>query len=462
MAKTEEFRDHIPTVSADGKSRKWIYPRLIKGRLYQYRNGLSWFLMVLLFTAPYIRLNGEQLVLLNVLERKFVFFGILFMPQDFHLFVLAMLSFVVFVVLFTVVFGRVWCGWACPQTIFMEMLFRRIERWIEGEGEKQKKFHQSPMSFNKAIRKGAKHLIFLLISFFISNTFLAYLIGSDQLIRIIREPIAEHVVGFVAIWIFTGVFYLVFAYVRELVCTVICPYGRLQGVLLDKQSMVVAYDYVRGEPRGHVKKGQEQKVGDCVDCDLCVQVCPTGIDIRNGTQLECVNCAVCIDACDSVMRKLNRQERLIGFYSEEQIEQGKKFKLNRRAKAYIVVFIVIFSLFGYFMMNRVEVEATILRANGTLYQLREDGSVSNLYFGEFVNKTTHPVKIQLVPKDPDTKVQFITPLKELKKGEAAKFTFFIIKTQKNIKKFKTELHFDLVSENRILDQVETSFVAPAN
>lgn len=460
MSKTEEFRDHLPTVSADGKSRKWLYPKLIKGKLYQYRKWLSWFLLVLLFAAPFVKLNGEQLILINVLERKFVFFGILFMPQDFHLFVLAMLSFVVFVVFFTVVFGRVWCGWACPQTIFMEMIFRRIESWIEGEGEKQRKFHQAPMSLDKAFRKGTKHLIFLLISFFISNTFLAYLIGSDALIKIITEPIAQHLIGFIAIWIFTIVFYLVFAYVRELVCTVICPYGRLQGVLLDKQSMVVAYDYVRGEPRGNFKRGQEQQLGDCVDCGLCVHVCPTGIDIRNGTQLECINCTVCIDACDGVMEKLNRGKRLIGFYSEEQIAQGKKFKPNKRAYAYIGVFVLIFSLFGFFMLNRLEVEATVLRANGTLYQLREDGTVSNLYFAEVVNKTTQTVQFELVSTDADTKLQFISKVNELKKGEAAKITFFIIKPQQSIQTFKSEVNLQIVSQNRTLDKIETSFVAP--
>ncbi|MFM6953711.1 MAG: cytochrome c oxidase accessory protein CcoG [Sphingobacteriaceae bacterium] len=457
---TEYFRDHIPTVSKDGEHRQWMYPKLVVGKLYKLRSVLSWFFLALLFASPFIRINGEQMVLLNVLERKFVFFGVLFLPQDFHLFVLAMLTFMVFIVLFTVVFGRIWCGWACPQTIFMEMVFRKIEWWIEGDGEQQRRMNAASWTPKKIVKKGLKHFLFIALSFLIANTFLAYFIGSDQLFKISSEPIENHLIGFIAIWIFTTIFYLVFANLRELVCTVICPYGRLQGVLLDKQSLVVAYDYVRGEPRGNIKKGQENTFGDCVDCNLCVQVCPTGIDIRNGTQLECTNCTACIDACDMVMEKTHREKRLIGFNSEEFIRSGKKFTLNKRVYAYAAVLAVLVSITIYLLATRTPVETTVLRAGGTLYQERPDGTVSNLYNAEFVNKTSGDIAFSLESTDPNYKIQTITQERLIKRGDILKLTFFLITNPKHIKTYKSDVTLHIVSKNKVVDKVETTFIAP--
>ncbi|HUH33670.1 MAG TPA: cytochrome c oxidase accessory protein CcoG, partial [Daejeonella sp.] len=400
--------------------------------------------------------------LLNILERKFVFFGVVFWPQDFYLFVVATLIFLVFIVLFTAVFGRIWCGWACPQTIFMEMVFRKIEVLIEGDAIKQRKLDASPLSFEKAFKKGLKHSIFLFISFFIANTFLAYIISTESLLEIIRQPVSQHVTGFIAIVIFTLLFYIVFAYVREIVCTVICPYGRLQGVLLDKQSMIVGYDYQRGEPRGKIKKGEEHLHGDCVDCNLCVQVCPTGIDIREGTQLECINCTACIDACDMVMTKVNRPIRLIGFKSEEEITTGKPFKVSRRLYAYTAILVVMIGVLAALLIRRTDVETTLLRAGGTLYQLREDGTVSNLYNAEIINKTNHSVDLQIVPADPEVKIQYIQKAGTLDKGSSSKITFFIIRPQKGIEKYKSDIKLNVISGNEVIEKLETTFIAPPN
>lgn len=457
------FRDQISTVSDDGKKRKWIYPKLIKGKLYKYRSAVSYFFLALLFAAPFIRLNGEQLILLNVLERKFVFFGVIFWPQDFYLFVLALLTFIVFIVLFTVVFGRVFCGWACPQTIFLEMVFRKIENWIEGDATKQKKLDEGPLTTEKIVKKTAKHAIFLAISFLIANIFLSYLIGSTTLIRIITEPVSQHISGFISICVFTLVFYLVFSRMRELVCTVACPYGRLQGVLLDNQSIIVAYDYQRGEPRGKRQKGQEQLKGDCIDCKLCVQVCPTGIDIRNGTQMECVNCTACIDACDMVMEKINRPLRLIGFKSEEEIAEKKPFRLSKRIYGYTAVLLVLMGVLGYLLLSRTAVETTILRAGGTLYQLREkDKTVSNLYNSELVNKTNHPVHFQIVPDNKQATLQFIQKEDTIQPGSSVKITFFVILPQNAIQQYKSDIGFRLMSGDREVDHFKTTFIAPTN
>lgn len=460
MPDTINFRDHIPSITDDGKRRKWMYPRIIKGKLYRYRNILSYILLLLLFSSPFIKINGEQLILLNVLERKFVFFGVIFWPQDFYLFVLALLTLIVFIVMFTAIFGRVWCGWACPQTIFMEMVFRKIENWIEGDHTAQRKLNNSPLTMIKLLKKGAKHFLFLFVSFLISNIFLAYFIGSDTLIKIISEPPAEHISGFISICIFTLVFYFVFSYLRELVCTVICPYGRLQGVLLDNQSMIVAYDYERGEPRGKLVKGTEQNIGDCIDCNLCVHVCPTGIDIRNGTQLECINCTACIDACDMVMDRINRPQRLIGFKSEDQIKTGAHFRLSRKMYGYSVVLLVLMSVLSGLLISRSDIETTILRAGGTLYQLRDNGTVSNLYNAELVNKTSKVVKFELKPSDENVKIEFIRKEDKINKGGSVKVTFFVIRPQKEISKYKSEIGLKVISDGKLIDELNTNFIAP--
>jgi len=242
----DDFRDKVSTIDKTGK-RVWIYPKKSHGPLTRSRGIVAIVLLSFLFLAPFLRVNDQPLLLFNFLERKFIIFGLLFWPQDFHIFVLATIAMVVFIILFTAVFGRIWCGWACPQTIFMEMLFRKIEYWIEGDARKQIALKKAPWHAGKIIKKFLKHSIFYALSFIIGNIFLAYIIGSDKLIRIITDPPAQHLLGLSAMITFSAVFYFVFAFFREQVCTMVCPYGRLQGVLLDQNSIVVAYDFKRGE-----------------------------------------------------------------------------------------------------------------------------------------------------------------------------------------------------------------------
>ncbi|MBX9851912.1 MAG: 4Fe-4S binding protein, partial [Cytophagaceae bacterium] len=276
-AATESFRDKISTVDKEGK-RVWIYPKKPKGKLTSLRSYISWFFFALFFAVPFLRMQGEPVVLINVIERKFIFFGSIFWPQDFHLFLIATLVFIIFIVVFTVAYGRVFCGWVCPQTLFMEMFFRKIEYLIEGDYKAQQALDKESLSINKVFKKTFKHLIFIAASFIISNTFLMYIIGSEEWLNIIKEPLGTHISGFISIVVFTGAFYTVFARFREQVCTTICPYGRLQGVLIDKKTIVVAYDYKRGEPKGKFRKNEDRKQagkGDCIDCNLCTVVCPT-------------------------------------------------------------------------------------------------------------------------------------------------------------------------------------------
>jgi len=457
MAATE-FK---PTISA--KIPRPIYAKKPHGQLLKYRHWFGYSLLAIFIAMPFIKVNGEQFLLFDILDRKFVVFGTVFWPQDLHIFVFGMLVFMVFIVLFTVVYGRVWCGWACPQTIFMELIFRKVEYWIEGDANQQRKLNNGPNTADKIAKKALKHIIFLTISFLISNLFLSYVIGVDQLYQIITDPITQHLGGLASIIIFTLMFYGVFAYVREIVCTTICPYGRLQGVLLDDQSLVVAYNYQRGEPRGHIKKkddDQHAESGDCVDCNLCVQVCPTGIDIRDGLQLECVNCTACIDACDDVMEKINRPPRLIGFYSSKQIEENTSEKNNARIMAYSVVLVLLLVVFGWLIFSRTTVGGTLLRAKGTSYQINTDGTVSNLYNLELINKSGNELPFKLESLDKNFTIKLVNSRDVLAKDETAQFSFFLISESKNIHDYKTDIKINVVSEGKTVETLKTTFISP--
>jgi cytochrome c oxidase accessory protein FixG len=342
----------------------------------------------------------------------------------------------------------------------MEMVFRRIEYWIEGDAGKQKKLDQGGWNAEKIFKKGSKHFIFLVISFAIANTFLAYMIGSDVLFKIITEPVSGHVSGFISIWLFTLMFYGVFAYVREVVCTVICPYGRLQGVLLDNQSLVVAYDFTRGEPRGRIQKQEVAlNAGDCVDCGLCVQVCPTGIDIREGTQLECVNCTACIDSCNEVMLKINKPKNLIGFFNQDFINERKPYKIGLKSYGYAAVLFVVLLVFSSLIYKREDIQTTVLRASGTLYQSRGADKTSNLYNAELINKTNKAVKFKFRSQNNGDEIDFIQKADVLPKEGSVHLTFFLIRKNRTIKKYKTDVVFEIIADGKVLSTATTSFFA---
>ena len=448
-----------PQTTEKGK-RRWMYPVIRKGKFYNYRNWLSYAYLILFFSGPFLRINGQPLLLINVMERRFVLLGQVFWPQDFFLFVLAMLAFIVCIVFFTMAFGRIFCGWICPQTIFMEMVFRKIEIWIEGDAKYRRKLDEGPLTREKILKKAAKHTIFVGLSFMIANTFLAYVIGSENLIKIMTEPITQHLAGFISIWLFTTVFYLVYSRVRELVCTMICPYGRLQGVLTDKQTLMVAYNYKRGEPRGKLSRKDDTPKGDCVDCGLCVDVCPTGIDIRKGPQLECVNCTMCIDACNQVMEKIHRDINLIGFYSEEMIEESKKPAFTSRMKAYSVIIAVLFGVLAYFIYQRQDVDVTLMRSAGMLYQEQPGNYISNIYNADIINKTDKTQNIKLVADDPRVKIKYIQAPGALTKESATKAVFFLMLPATSIRATKTDIKLKVVKENKVINTISTTFIGP--
>lgn len=452
------FADRISTVDKKGK-RKWIYALQPKGRLYRGRSIASVVYLALFFSLPFVQIKGTPLFLFNFPKATFIFFGKVFLPQDFLLLGVGMLTVLLFIIVFTLVFGRVFCGWACPQTIFMEMVFRRIEYWIEGPAQKQQVADGRAWTTGLYIRKAVKHIVFFALSFIIANTFLAYIIGVPELIRIITEPVSLHVAGFLAIIGFTTAFYIVYAFVREIVCTVVCPYGRLQSVLLDKHSLMVAYDHVRGEPRGKRKKGDSNPRGDCIDCGLCVSVCPTGIDIRNGIQLECTNCTACIDACNMMMHKTGQAPDLIRFASERGISEGKPFRFTGRVKAYIAVLAGLMLALTMLLITRPMFDATILRVPGQILQENKDGTISNLYRIKVVSKSMRTEPYHLEVAGGDARIEYVgKKLDSLASGVTAEETFFIKVPAAQVKKRKTDYKLRIMSGDKLIQVKNAAFI----
>lgn len=462
----ESFRDSIGTINKEGE-RAWVFPKKPSGFFYDKRKLLSYILLVFLLSAPFIKVNGHQFLMFNVIERRFNIFGFPFWPQDFHLFVISMIIGVVGLALFTVVFGRIFCGWFCPQTIFMEMVFRRIEYWIDGDRGAQIRLQKQEWNAEKIRKRVSKWIIFFLISFVIANVFLAYLVGSDRLMMMIKDGPIEHQSNLIALLIFTAVFYFVFAWFREQVCIIACPYGRMQGVLLDNQSINVAYDHVRGEKelgRAKFNKQEDRSTtgkGDCIDCKQCVNVCPTGIDIRNGTQLECINCTACIDECDIIMESVGLPKGLIRYASEDEIVKKEKFVFTNRMKGYTTVLAILIAVLIGMLFLRNDIEATILRLPGQLFEHKGE-NISNVYTYKIINKTTkefNEVTFKLV--DPKGKIKLVgNPTIKIKPDDIAKGTLFIEINAALLEGDKSELKIEVYDGEDLIETATTNFMGP--
>jgi cytochrome c oxidase accessory protein FixG len=462
----EAFRDTIGTIDEEG-NRKFVFPKMPSGRFYEYRKWISYLLLIILIANPFIKINGNQFMMFNVLERRFNIFGFPFWPQDFYIFVIFMIVGVVFVILFTVIFGRIFCGWICPQTIFLEMVFRRIEYWIEGDRGAQIRLSKQEWNGEKIRKKGLKWIVFLILSFGIANVFLAYLISSDELIKMIEEGPSCHLSTLLALSIFTGVFYFIFVWFREQVCIIACPYGRLQGVLLDNKSINVAYDFVRGEKeegRAKFNKQEDRAAtgkGDCIDCKQCVHVCPTGIDIRNGTQLECINCTACIDECDTIMENVGLPKGLIRYASEDEIEKKSLFKFTARMKGYTAILFILVGILIGLLFLRTDVEASILRLPGQLYQHKGD-DISNVFTYKIINKTNNDFKaihFKLIGIKGTLNVVGNQILKVPKQGMSSG-TLFIEINQFSLESEKTKLKIEVYDGNKKIETSTTSFLSP--
>jgi cytochrome c oxidase accessory protein FixG len=382
----DKFRDQLASVTKDGR-RIWMYPKNPRGRFARWRTWLTGLQLTIFFTLPFVKITEQPAVLLNVFERKFILFGHLFWPQDMYLFGLLFLTALTFLLFLTTTFGRIWCGWLCPQTLFMEMVFRKIEYYVEGDGPRRRQLDATPWHLGKLLRKIAKQTIFIAFSFTVSSFFAAYVVGMEKVWSVTTHP-AEHIVAFTLLSAFTLIFYGEYAWFREQLCLIVCPYGRLQSVLQDDNTVMVSYDFKRGEPRGGNKKKYEaHELGDCVDCKQCVQSCPTGIDIRNGIQLECVNCTACMDACNRVMQKAGRPPGLVRYASDNMIGKGLPWRASPRSIAYSVAFILLFTVTVWQFARRPEAYVLLTRIPGPLYQKIDRASISNIYSLQIVNKS---------------------------------------------------------------------------
>lgn len=461
----EKFRDSIGTIDESGK-RNFIFPKKPKGKLYNYRIYVSWFLLAIMLLAPFIKIKGNQFLLFNILERKFNIFSLPFWPQDFHLLVISLLLSIVFIILFTVVFGRIFCGWMCPQTIFMEMLFRRIEYLIEGDRTKQIKLDKQSWDAEKIRKRILKWIIFFIISFIISNVFLAYIVGSDEVLQYVTEDPLDNLRTLINLLIFTLIFFFIFAWFREQVCIIVCPYGRLQGVLLDDKSINVAYDFVRGEGKQGRKKLRKNENredlghGDCIDCNQCVYVCPTGIDIRNGTQLECINCTACIDACNEIMDKTGFDRGLIRYASEDNIEKGEKFKYTPRLIAYSTILSILIGVLLTMIFLRNDVEATILRLPGLTFQ-STGTSIKNVYTVKLINKTIEnidSIEIRLISHK--GQVEMVGGQLNVEKQGLKEGTLFIEINKKDLNSSNEKLKIGIYSKGELIETTSTNFAGP--
>ncbi|MDQ0592456.1 cytochrome c oxidase accessory protein FixG [Chryseobacterium ginsenosidimutans] len=384
----ETYRDSIGTMYQSGK-RKWVYPRKPKGKYTNYRNIVSYILLIIYFAVPFIKINGNPLILFNVIDREFFIFGQPFYPQDFFILTLGAIVSLISIIIFTIAFGRIFCGWICPQTIFMESIFRKIEYLIEGDRNRQMKLDRQEWNTEKIWKRSLKWTVFMIISLIITHFMFMYIVGYKEVFTIISEGPFTHPTNFIVMILLTAAFYFVFAWFREQVCTLVCPYGRLQGVLIDKDTVNVFYDFNRGENRSKWRKGEDRKAagkGDCIDCHQCVVVCPTGIDIRDGQQLECINCTACIDACDEVMEKVGLPKGLIRYATENEIENQTPFKFTGRMKGFAIVLALLTGLLGYLLTSRGEMEAKFIKPAGSTFFVR-DGKITNTYNYTFLNKT---------------------------------------------------------------------------
>ncbi len=392
----------LSTLNEDG-SRRWVNPRPSKGKFFYARRVVAYILIVIFSAVPWISYNGKPLIFLDVVHREFTFFGKTFLPTDTLL--LAILLIILFVTIFlvTALFGRIWCGWACPQTVYMEFLYRPIEWFFNGTPGKRK-----PKKF-LGIRKFLQYVVYLLISLHLAQTFLSYFVGAHNLSDWILGPPTDHPAAFIIVIVTTGLMMLDFAYFREQVCCVMCPYARMQSALLDKDSLTITYDKARGEPRGRMPKKSKSssdasvslpQLGDCIDCTMCVQTCPTGIDIRDGLQLECIGCAQCADACNVVMEKIGRPLGLIRYSSERMIEGEKTHFIRPRVIIYPLILIGAIGAFVFLLSTKPSADVLFIRGQGQVFNVLESDEITNQVRVRISNRTEEPATYTVEVVDP--------------------------------------------------------------
>lgn len=386
----------LSTLDNDG-SRRWMKPRLSLGRYLSARRTVAYILIILFAALPYIRINDKPAILLDIVHRQFTLFGFTFLPTDTILLALFMVGLIISIFLTTALLGRVWCGWACPQTVYLEFVYRPIERLLEGTIGRGGPAKRDMVGWRSAVR----FVVYLLVSMFLAHTFLAYFVGVEALFKWVRSSPFDHPIAFVVMAATTFLMMFDFTYFREQMCIIACPYGRFQSVMLDRNSLIVGYDQKRGEPRGRLQRDvadADRTRGDCIDCGQCVTTCPTGIDIREGLQMECIACAQCIDACDGVMDKIGRPRGLIRYSSQAAMiaESGEKQRLIRpRVIFYPALLLIIATIFTIVFSTKGTADVMITRNYGSPFARMADDRISNSLRLKIVNRTARPAEYSI-------------------------------------------------------------------
>ena len=453
----------LTTLEKDG-SRHWMKPKLAKGFFLNSRRVVAYALIAVFTLLPFARINGQPALLLDIVHRHFSVFGLTFYPTDTLLLAIFGVGLLVSIFLLTSLFGRVWCGWACPQTVYMEFVFRPIERLFDGTAGRGGPAKKD----NSPAKTVLRYFIYLLICFYLSNTFLAYFVGTDTLIQWVQMSPLANPVPFMIVAVVTFFMMYNFCFFREQLCILACPYGRFQSVLLDRHSMVIAYDKSRGEPRGKLAKKQSQKdslpvLGDCVDCKKCVTVCPTGIDIRDGLQMECINCTQCIDTCNDVMKKTGRQPGLIRFSSTHEIETGKRRLVRARVILYPIILLVLLGAFVGVLMSKQGFTATLLRGTGNQYSIADENKVRNQARLRLVNRGKKQEKFKIASSTAG--VELTNDFGELvvEPGAIKTFDFSILADHSLFKRGKLEVEIEIQqigSEHKVVEEFD--LLGPVN
>ena len=447
----------LSTLNADG-SRRWLRPKLSPGRYWRWRRATAYALMLVFFLIPYLRMNGKPLVLLDIPRREFTLFGYTFLPTDTLLFMLLFISAGLGIFLATALFGRVWCGWACPQTVYMEFLFRPIERLLEGGRsgslafDRRKGFH---------LRRWIKYGVYGLLSLFLAHTFLAYFVGIERLVQWVQLTPLEHPTAFLIMAGTSAAIFFDFTYFREQTCLVACPYGRLQSVLLDRKSLIVGYLPLRGEPRAKGLKDRDPAAGDCIDCGACVQTCPTGIDIRDGLQMECIHCTQCMDACDDIMDRVGKPRGLITYTSRCEVEGQPARKLRPRVVLYPAALAVVMGLFVFLLGTKKDTDVTLLRGIGAPFSFEAEGNVVNQVRIKVTNRGTseRAYRISLAGAEEGRLILPENPMR-VAAGAVRTESAFIVLAPDAFADGRRLVRFTITDEDRFTGEFEYTLIGP--